>query len=696
MKKTYNKNIGINSSIETGKIIIKERLSRLRKAMKEEGIHMYLIPMNDYHGSEYIGDYFKFIRYFSGFTGSAGTLVVTEKETCLWTDGRYFLQAENQLEGTDIRLQKMGQKDVPTVTDYIVNYFADDSVKDSVDNSEGNSSDSSSLVKKEAVIGFDGRLTSAAFVKKLQEAWKNKSQKYSQNNSQSQVTIQKEPTLFTEKDLAGEVWNADTRNVRPALSRKDVFILDEKFTGKSTMEKLKEIREEMEKEGADYLLLTTLDDIAWLTNIRGSDIAYNPVFLSYMIITKEEALLYMRADCKRVEEYLKKNGIGLRDYDDFYKDVKNITNITNTSNTSSTSSTSNTLNTLNTSDTPSLCSPVSSSPAGEKAAIWIDEASANYRLLCSIPEDCKILKKTNPVLLKKAVKNPVEVENERFAHKKDGVAVTKLLYWLKTKVRTGEVTATEMSVADYLEGLRCRQEHYLGQSFAPIVAFADHGAIVHYEADKDTNAVLKDENFLLLDTGGHYLEGTTDITRTVAMGNLTGQQKTHYTAVLQGNLRLMNAGFKKGLSGANLDYLAREPLYRLGLDFNHGTGHGVGYLLNVHEGPNAFRMKQEAEGAFEEGMITSDEPGFYLEGEYGIRLENLIVCVKDTETPYGQFMRFEPLTLVPFDREAILVEMLTEQDKMLLNAYHEKVYEALADSLEPEERSWLKEQTGPV
>lgn len=645
-----------------GKTEIRQRLSGLRKAMKEQGMDLYLIPMNDYHGSEYIGDYFKYIRYFSGFTGSAGTLVVTEEEACLWTDGRYFLQAGAQLEGMDIRLQRMGQKGVPTVTDYIVEYFTNNFTNISSGRFMSASEDNNHWEKKEAVIGFDGRLVSSSFVKKLQKAWDDKPEKAREEKPENTETDKRKLCLKTGADLAGEIWNRDTRDVRPPLSRKDVFLLEEKYTGKTAKEKLEEIRQEMEKQGADYLLLTTLDDIAWLTNIRGGDIDYNPVFLSYMIVSKENAFLYMRADSRKVAGYLKENGICVRDYDSFYEDVKN------------------------------LADPESN----PEYTLWLDENSASYHLVSSLPKNCRLIEKTNPVLLKKAVKNPVEVENERLAHIRDGVAVTKFLYWLKTKVCTGQVSVTEISAARYLEELRSQQANYMGQSFAPIVAYGEHGAIVHYEADEETNAEIKGENFLLLDTGGHYLEGTTDITRTVAMGNLTEQQKTHYTAVLQGNLRLMDARFKKGLLGANLDYLAREPLYRLGLDFNHGTGHGVGYLLNVHEGPNAFRMKQEGEGAFEKGMITSDEPGFYLEGQYGIRLENLIVCVENEKTEYGQFMAFEPLTMVPFDPEAIRVEMLTERDKELLDAYHEEVYKKIADRLEPEERQWLRQQTLPV
>jgi len=587
----------------------KERLNNLKMAMQENCIAVYIIPMNDYHGSEYIGDYFKLVKYFSGFTGSAGTLVVTEDKAYLWTDGRYFLQAENQLQGTDIAVQKMGEKDVPTVTEFVCAYFKEQE-------------------KEGLSVGFDGRVVSSAFVEKL-----------------------KDIPVISDRNLAGEIWDAEKEDVRPLFPKEPVWILEEKYTGQSASEKLEKIREDMTAEKADVLLLATLDDIAWLTNLRGRDIAFNPVFMANMMITKENVTLYCNIAQEEVITYLETHQIKVSAYDAFYDDVKNIS---------------------------------------ENSCVWADKASVNYLVNCQIPTGCLRVTKTNPVIYRKAVKNSTEVENIRQAHIKDGVAVTKFIYWLKTKVRTGEESATEVSAASKLMEFRGQQEGYVGESFAPIIAYAQHGAIVHYNAQDGGNAQIGPESFLLCDTGGHYLQGTTDITRTVAMGQLTAEQKKHYTAVLQGNLRLANAKFKKGLTGANLDYLAREPLYRLGLDFNHGTGHGVGYLLNVHEGPNAFRMKYTEDGVFEEGMVTSDEPGFYLEGRYGIRLENLIACVKAEETAYGQFLCFEPLTVVPFDVDAIDFEMLTQEDKQLLSAYHKKVYDAIADQLTFEERTWLK------
>ncbi len=594
---------------------IKNRLTNLRKKMAEQEIAVYIIPMNDFHGSEYIGDYFKLISYFSGFTGSAGTLVVTEQEAYLWTDGRYFVQADRQLDATGILLRKMGEKDVPTVTEFVMAYM------EKQDN-------------KEKAVGFDGRLISASFAEKL-----------------------KGLRIVSDVDLAGEIWDGDTENMRPAFPNEPVWILNEEFSGENAGDKLAKIRVDMEKEKVDYLLLTTLDDIAYLTNLRGGDIAYNPVFLSYMIVTKTQAMLYSHILDREILNYLEKCGITASDYADFYCDIANL-------------------------------------PEGSR--VWVDDKTVSFRVTEQLPETCEKLTKANPVMLRKAVKNETEIRNTRQAHIRDGIAVTKFIYWLKQEVAAGKEAVTEAEAAEKLMSLRGQQADYLGESFAPIIAHGKHGAIVHYNAQDGENALIRPESFLLCDTGAHYLQGTTDITRTVAMGQLTAEQKKHYTAVLIGNLRLTDVKFKHGLTGANLDYVAREPLYRLGLDFNHGTGHGVGYLLNVHEGPNAFRMRADSESVFEAGMVTSNEPGFYPEGRYGIRLENLIVCVDEQQTEYGRFLGFEPLTMVPFDRDAIDEQMLTAEDKKLLNAYHRKVYEAVADALTGEERAWLLEVTSPL
>lgn len=598
-----------------GKEQIKWRLQRLREKMSACGIGCYIIPMNDFHGSEYIGDYFKLVAYVSGFTGSAGTLVVTQEEAYLWTDGRYFLQAEKQLEMTGIRLQKMGEKEVPAITEFVRDYMGSEK-------------------QSEKAVGFDGRLVSVGFAEKLSGL-----------------------KLVSDQDLAGKLWDEDVQCLRPAFLNAPVWRLESAYAGESTEEKLSKIRGDMKKQKADYLLLTTLDDIAWLTNLRGGDIAYNPVFLSYMMVTEREAFLFCHIEDPDIKEYLNACDIKLQDYEEFYTCIGAIL---------------------------------------PESKVWIDPVSVSLRVAELIPECCEIIKKTNPVILRKAVKNKTEIQNIRQAHIKDAVAVTKFIYWLKTQVRSGKEKVTETGAAEKLVQLRRQQEDYLGESFAPIIAYGKHGAIVHYNAQDGDNAWIEAESFLLCDTGAHFLQGTTDITRTIAMGDLSQEQKKHYTAVLQGNLRLTDARFKHGVTGANLDYIARQPLYRLGLDFNHGTGHGVGYLLNVHEGPNAFRMRYFEDGVFEEGMVTSNEPGFYPEGQYGIRLENLIVCMAAESTPFGQFYCFEPLTMVPFDKEAIDEKMLTQEDKQLLNSYHKQVYEAIADQLTVEERAWLSEATSAL
>ncbi|MBU5428998.1 aminopeptidase P family protein [Kineothrix sp. MSJ-39] len=592
------------------------RINQLRSRMQQEDLRAYLIPMNDFHGSEYIGEYFKTIAWFGGFTGSAATLLVTETESLLWTDGRYFLQAEEQLAGTGIRLMKMGEANVPTVTAYIAGQLQ-----------------KCKQAGKTMRIGFDGRVVGAAYVEKLQQ--------------EIEELCGQKAQIEDGKDLAGEIWGAE----RPPLSKEPIWELALSYAGVARDIKLKAAQIKMQEQGVDYLILTSLDEIAWILNLRGNDIAYNPVFLSYLVLSKTRATLYVRS---RESLPVFEEAVDVRAYEDFYQDLQSF-------------------------------------PAGSK--IWLDVDTVNYKIVSMLAENYNIVISKSPVALEKAVKNHTEVENERQAHIWDGVAVTRFIRWLKTEVRTGKEEATELSAAEKLEGYRKQMPHYLGQSFAPIIAYGSHGAIVHYEPTEETDIPIGKESFLLADTGGHYLEGTTDITRTIVMGPITKLQKQHYTAVLLGNLRLMDAKFRYGLSGAHLDYLAREPLYRMGLDFKHGTGHGVGYLLNVHEGPNAIRSRVAEDGVFKQGMITSDEPGLYIEGAYGIRLENLLLCVHAEKTEYGQFMKFEPLTFVPFDPEAIDWEMLSGHDKELFEGYQKQVYETLAPHLTEEEKQWLLRET---
>ncbi len=586
-----------------------ERLASLRSEMQKYGIDAYIIVSDDYHASEYVGDYFKCREYVSGFDGSAGTLVVTAKEAGLWTDGRYFIQAKEQLDGTGIELRGIGEEGVPTILEYL-----------------------KSTLRQNQCIGYDGRTIRAAYAGVIKEHLKGQKIKY-------------EETM----DLVNNIWPN-----RPPMPTEPIWILADEYAGKSRVEKLKDLRAELKKGGADAFLLASLDDIAWLYNIRGNDISYNPVALAYTLVTHERAELFVNQQAlgDDVRAQLQADGVEVKPYLAVYQHTSELK---------------------------------------KGMALMLDENAINVALRSAVPVGVSVINQINPTTLAKAVKNPVEMEHVRNAHIKDGVAVTKLIYWLKTE----QSKLTELDVCRKLEELRQLGEGYVEPSFAPIAASGAHGAIVHYEPTGKNNIPLVENSFLLLDTGGQYLDGTTDITRTIACGQITEQQQVNYTAVLRGNLNLAAAKFKHGCSGANFDYLARAPLWEMGLDYNHGTGHGVGFLLNVHEGPNAFRMKgtEGAGGVFEEGMITSNEPGFYLEGEYGIRLENLLLCKKDEKNEYGQFLTFETLTLVPFDRSCIKPECMSQRELDCLNSYHKRVYEMISPYLTEAEREWLEKET---
>lgn len=592
---------------------MRRELELLREKMRETGVDACLIPTSDFHGSEYVGDYFKCREYISGFTGSAGTLVVTLDEAGLWTDGRYFLQAAKQLEGSGIMLRKERQPGVPAIEEYL-----------------------KQTLKRGETLGFDGRCIMQDSSEKL----------ITQLNAQG-VAVR------TDIDLTGAVWKN-----RPELSAQPVWPLPVEYAGESSESKIKRVREFLVEKKADYFLLTSLEDIAWLLNMRGNDVESKPVILSYLLLGEKKLTWYVQEKClsEKIKILLDMQGIKAAPYAQIYEDVKKLP---------------------------------------EDASIYYDKSAVNTALVSSLPEKVKKIEGVNPTFLFKAKKNPVEVENERNAHIKDGVAVTKFIYWLKSQI--GKTKITEISAAEQLEQFRNTQEHYVEPSFAPIIAYKEHGAIVHYSATKESDVELKPESFVLADTGGHYLEGTTDITRTIALGSLTQQEKEMYTTVLKGHIQLEMARFLQGCSGQSLDVLARTPLWEKGLDYNHGTGHGVGYLLSVHEGPNSFRYRPSVNGrndcVFEEGMITSDEPGIYLEGKFGIRLENMIVCQKDMENDYGSFLCFDALTLVPFERSAIIAEELSTKEKEWLNKYHQKVFETIAPYLTEEEAGWLREET---
>ena len=594
---------------------IKQKLNALRILMKEKKIDAYLVATDDFHGSEYVGDYFKCRKYITGFTGSAGTAIITQDMAGLWTDGRYFIQAADQLRDTTIELFKSGEPGVPTM-----HQFLNDKLEEGM------------------CLGFDGRTVSAREAEELQELLQEKHITFSVND-----------------DLIGEIWED-----RPVLSCEPVMELDIRWTGKSRADKIAEIREQMKAKEADTFILTSLDDIAWLLNIRGNDIHCCPVVLSYLVMMENELRLYANAAAfsEEIRSNLEADGVKIYPYDDVYSYVQSISS---------------------------------------DKKVLLSRANVNSRLVSNIPSEVTILDEPNLTLLPKAVKNETEMENERIAHIKDGVAVTKFIHWLKKNVT--RTTITELSTAEKLYQFRSEQEHFLGESFDPIIAYGTHAAIVHYSATEATDIPLEARGMVLADTGGHYLEGTTDITRTIVLGPVTAKEKKFFTAVLRGNLNLAAAKFKYGCTGLNLDYLARGPLWELGEDYNHGTGHGVGYLLNVHEGPNSFRWKNlpgNPAPVLEEGMITSDEPGYYLENEFGIRHQNLVLCKKAEKTSFGQFMCFEPLTMVPFDLEGINPEEMTERERKLLNDYHQKVYTTISPYLDEEEKEWLKQATREI
>lgn len=584
--------------------------------MAQRGIDIYVVPTSDFHDSEYVGEHFKARKFITGFTGSAGTAVITMTEAGLWTDGRYFVQAERQLEGSTVTLYRMGEEGVPTVDEFLAEKLPEN-----------------------GCLGFDGRVIGGTWGRRMEK-----------------LAEKKNGTIHCNEDLIDIIWED-----RPALSKEPVFILEEKYAGKSTAEKLAAVREAMEKEGADYHILTSLYDIAWLLNVRGGDIECVPVVLSYLVLTEKECIWFLQEEIvdEKLRAYLNENHITTRSYDAIYEYVLDI-------------------------------------PANAK--VLLSAGQVNYRIVSSLNEDITIIDKPNPTLLMKAVKNPTEVDNTRAAHVKDGVAVTKFMYWLKNNI--GKTKITEISASDYLENLRKEQENFLGISFNTISAYGANAAMMHYSATPESDTELKPEGFLLVDSGGHYYEGTTDITRTFALGPITDEMRTHFTAVCRSNMNLAHAKFLYGCTGLNLDILARGPLWEMGIDYKCGTGHGVGYLLNVHEGPNGFRWRVVAErndsGVLQEGMITTDEPGVYLEGKYGIRTENELVCHKSCKNEYGQFMEFENITYAPIDLDAIDPEQMTKREREYLNEYHAMVYKTLSPYMTEEENEWLKRYTRAI
>lgn len=597
--------------------MIKERVEKLRALMAQKNIDAYVIPTDDFHGSEDVGAYFRCRAYISGFTGSAGTVIVTKDKAGLWTDGRYFLQGAAQLAGSGIDLYKMGEPGVPTMEEFLAEELADG-----------------------AVLGFDGRTMTYAAADRL-----------------AKTLAEKNVKVAYEDDLVGMIWQD-----RPPLSENPAWLLAAEYAGESRESKIARIRDDMKNNGVDVFVLTSLDDIAWLLNLRGNDVNCNTVLLSYLVMTKSELILFTNetkfSAADKAE--LAAAGVTMKEYDSVYEYVKGLAGV-----------------------------------------VWADPNKANYKLVKSLPAAAEVRLGTNLTLLPKALKNDTEIENMRKTHVKDGAAITKMMYFLKHWDEKDKFT--EMDVVNKIEELRGEQEGYIQPSFETIAGYAENGAIVHYGVTEESNKTLRSKGLILIDTGGTYIGGTTDITRTIALGPLTDTEKKHYTAVLQGNLDLGSTQFPRGTRGLNLDAIARRPIWAVGCDYNHGTGHGIGYMLNVHEGPNSIRNKvadsitESAE--LQPRMITSNEPGIYIENSHGIRLETLVLCCEKfvfdgiSEMP---MLYFETLTLVPFDLDAVVPEMLSQKQKELLNDYHARVYDEISPLLTKEEAEWLRYATRSI
>ena len=593
---------------------VKERIAKLRELMKENGIDAYVVPTSDFHQSEYVGEHFKARKFITGFTGSAGTAVITLDEARLWTDGRYFTQATKQLEGSGVELMRMAEPGVPTINEYLKSTLV-----------EGN------------CLGFDGRVVAMG-----------------EGQGYEEITKANKATIKYEVDLIDEIWED-----RPELSKKPAFKLGEEYAGESASSKIERIREYMKECGATYHTIATIDDICWVLNMRGDDIDFFPLVLSYMVIKMDGVDLYI--DETKLNDELKAEfaeiGVAVHPYNDVYEDTKKI-------------------------------------PAGE--TILIDPARLNYAIYSNIPEGVAKVEERNPEVLFKARKNPKEVENMRIAQLKDSVAHVKFMRWVKENAETMEIT--EMSASEKLDELRAEMGNFIRPSFEPISAYADHAAMMHYCSKPETDVRLREGSVYLTDTGAGFWEGTTDITRTFVLGEVSDTIKEHFTLVAMCNLRLANSIFLEGCVGMNLDILARKALWERGLDYKCGTGHGVGYLLNIHEAPTSFRWRYRAGDThpLEEGMILTDEPGVYIEGSHGIRLENELIVCKGEQNEYGQFMYLEPITYIPFDLDGIVPEVMNSDDIKYLNDYHKLVFEKISPYLNEEETEWLRKYTREI
>lgn len=610
---------------------IKDRIKLLREKMAEEKIDFYLIPTADYHNSEYVSDYFKVREYFSGFTGSNGSLVISRSEAGLWTDGRYFIQAEKELTGSGITLFRMMEEGVPTIQEYLTE-----------------------RMKAGQTLAFDGRVINSAYGKKLEKALESK-----------------KITICYEKDIAGSLWEN-----RPDMPANPVMILPEDICGQSVDEKLAKVREAMQKEKCSAHLLSKLDDLMWILNIRGGDVECNPVALSYGFLTMDDCYLFIQeqAISDELRTHAAKWSVILKNYSDIEDFLRNFYD-----------------------ENERAINASIAGADGKNKRVLLDDKNVNYSLYRILQEKAEIVTGENPSELMKAKKNSVELSNMQDAYLKDSAALTKFIFWLKKNI--GKIEITEYSAAMHLDNLRRGIDGFLDLSFPTISGYKENAAMMHYEATADSHKELKPEGMLLVDSGGQYLGGTTDVTRTIVLGKVSDEVKKHFTAVAVGMLQLSNARFLYGCTGRNLDILARQPLWDMGIDYKCGTGHGIGYILNVHEGPQNIRWRYTEgakEAVLEEGMVISNEPGVYKEGSHGIRTENIIVARNGEKNGDGQFMYFDTLTYVPIDLEAIDIKYMQPKDIVRLNAYHKAVYEKISPYLEKEEQEWLAEVTRPI
>ena len=593
---------------------VAKRIEKLRALMAEQNIDAYVVPTADFHQSEYVGEHFKARKFITGFSGSYGTAVIAKDDAGLWTDGRYFTQALTEMEGSGVRLMKMFVDDTPSTTEWLAQ-----------------------KIPEGGKVAFDGRVLSMG-----------EGQEYEEVLGAKNITIE------YEVDLIDQIWED-----RPPLSDKPAFFLEEKYSGESSAHKLERVRKIMKDNGATVHIIASLDDTGWLLNVRGDDIDFFPLLLSYSIVRMDSVDLYVDETKlnDRILEEFKKVNVTLHPYNDIYEDIKKL-------------------------------------DASETALI--DPMKMNYALYKNIP--CKIVEAANPTILMKAMKNDVELENIKEAHIKDGIAITKFMYWIKTRYDKEDIT--ELSSADKLTSLRAAQEGYIRDSFEPLCAFADHAAMMHYSPSKETDVVLKEGAMFLNDTGGGYYEGSTDITRTFILGSIDQDMKKYFTAVVRAMMNLSRANFLYGCHGYNLDVLVRQPIWDLNIDFQCGSGHGVGYLGNVHEPPTGFRWyvvpSKNEHHQLEEGMVITDEPGIYEDGKFGIRIENEFIVRKGELNKYGQFMHFETITFAPIDLDGIDPEEMTKSEREWLNNYHKDVYEKIGPHLTDEEREWLKEYTRAI